>query len=69
MYEFPYPPIGFTVWHKKREEFGKVICDSKDPDAVILKFEDGEAEVSRSMLQKSIFREDNRISEPYSEMT
>jgi hypothetical protein len=62
MYEpYPDPPIGVTVWHKTREEFGKVIGPSGDPTSIVLDFDGEHLEVSRHLLEKSIFHQDNEV--------
>lgn len=62
MYEpYPHPPVGVTVFHKGRDEFGKVVRDAADPDSIILQIDGEELEVSRHFLERSIFAEDNRV--------
>jgi hypothetical protein len=58
---YPDPPIGVTVWHKTREEFGKVTGFTSDPTSIILDFGDEELEVSRHLLERSIFQEGNEV--------
>lgn len=63
MYErCPNPFIGQTCWHKGREEFGRVISNTTDPTSVLMDFDGEYVEVSRHLLVKSIFAEDNRVT-------
>jgi hypothetical protein len=60
MYEaYPDPPAGVTVWHKRREEFGRVVGPSTDPDSIIMDFDGEHVEVSRNQIEKSIFWDHN----------
>ena len=66
MYEpYPDPPVGVTVWHKGREEFCTVVDhQTGDPTSIMVEMDGEWQEVSRAMLERSIFHADNNPAWP-----